>query len=213
MLAKRNIVRIVLTILVLFVIGSWVIEIMNGKLPYVDQWTRSLVEQFDDTFVYTFLRGMTELGSTSFLVPFIVVMTFVLWWVLNNYVSAVIFAGGTLASHLLNTLIKHLVARERPRISVAANAEGHSFPSGHAMMSMVCYGLLAYFISRKFRSTKVIFLIQLFFALIICLIGISRFFINVHYLTDIITGFFLGYVCLVGLITLYVWIQKRWPQT
>lgn len=213
MLDKRNSVRIVLTILVLLVIGSWVVEIMNGKLPYVDQWTRSFVEQFDGTFVYAFLRGMTELGSTSFLVPFIVVMTLVLWWVLNNYVPAVIFAGGTLTSHLLNTLIKHLVARERPSISVAANAEGHSFPSGHAMMSMVCYGLLAYFISKKFGSTKVIFLIQLFFALIVFLIGLSRFFINVHYLTDIISGFFLGYICLIGLITLYVWIQKRAPQT
>lgn len=213
MSGKRNIVSGTLMVLVLLVIGTWIVEIRAGKLPYVDQWTRSLVEQFDDTFVYTFLRGMTELGSESFLIPFIVVMTFVLWWALRDYVPAVIFAGGTLASHLLNTFIKNLVARERPSISVAANAEGYSFPSGHSIMSMVCYGLLAYFITIKFRSTKVIFLVQLVLALIVCLIGLSRFFINVHYLTDIMTGFFLGFVCLIGLISLHEWIQRRRTQT
>lgn len=213
MLGKRNTVSIVLIIWILLVIGTWIVEIMNGKLPYVDQWTRALVERFDDTYVYTFLRGMTELGSTSFLVPFIFVMTFVIWWMLRDYVPAIIFAGGTLTSHLLNTVIKNLVARERPSISVAANAEGHSFPSGHAMISMVCYGLLAYFITKKMRSTKAIFCVQLFFAMLVFLIGLSRFFINVHYLTDVMTGFFLGFVCLIGLLSLYGTIQKRRSQT
>jgi undecaprenyl-diphosphatase len=210
---KRNTVGIVLVILILFVIGTWVIEIMNGKLPYVDQWTRVLVERFNGTHVYTFLRGMTELGSSSFLIPFIVVMTLVLWWVFHDYVPAIIFAGGMLLSHLLNTLIKSLVARERPSISVSANAEGFSFPSGHAMMSMVCYGLLAYFISKKIRSTYTVFLVQVSCALLVFLIGLSRFFINVHYLTDIMAGFFLGFVCLIGLISLYEWIRGRQSQT
>lgn len=210
---KRYTVIFFLFALVLLMIGIWIVKIINGEVPYIDQWTRALVEQYDDTYVYTVFRGITELGSQSFLVPFIVVMTIVLWWMLKDYLPALIFAGGMLTSHLLNILIKVLVERERPSISVAANAEGHSFPSGHAMLSMVCYGLLAYFIAKKCRSPKAIFLTQLFFALVIFLIGLSRFFINVHYLTDIMAGFFFGFLCLIGLIYLYECIQKRRSQT
>lgn len=210
---KRNSILIFLLVLVLFTIGTWVAKIINGELPYVDQWTRALVERFDDTYVYTIFRWVTELGSQSFLIPFIIIMAFILWLLFRNYLPALIFAGGTLMSHLLNVLIKNIVARERPSISIAANAEGHSFPSGHAMLSMVCYGLLVYFLSKKVSSTKRVFVIQLFFALLIFLIGLSRFFINVHYLTDIMAGFFIGYLCLIGLVYLYEFIQKRQNQS
>lgn len=192
MLRKRY--SIILILFALVIIGIWVMKILRGELPYVDQWTRALVERFDDTYVYTVFRWITELGSSSFLVPFTIVMAIVLWGMLRDYLTALIFAGGTLASHLLNILIKVLVERERPSISAAANAEGHSFPSGHAMISMVCYGLLAYFIVKKWRSAKAKFLTRLFFALLIFLIGLSRFFINVHYLTDIMAGFFFGFL-------------------
>lgn len=211
MLRKRY--SIILILFALVIIGIWVMKILRGELPYVDQWTRALVERFDDTYVYTVFRWITELGSSSFLVPFTIVMAIVLWGMLRDYLTALIFAGGTLASHLLNILIKVLVERERPSISAAANAEGHSFPSGHAMISMVCYGLLAYFIVKKWRSAKAKFLTRLFFALLIFLIGLSRFFINVHYLTDIMAGFFFGFLCLKGLIYLYEFIQWRRTQS
>lgn len=210
---KRYSIIIFLFALILLIIGIWIVKIINGKIPYIDQWTRALVEQYDDTYVYTVFRWITELGSSSFLVPFVAVMAIILGWMLRDYLPALIFTGGTLTSYLLNMLIKVLVERERPSISVAANAEGHSFPSGHAMISMVCYGLLAYFIAKKWRSAKAIFLTQLFFALLIFLIGISRFFINVHYLTDIMAGFFFGFLCLIGLIYLYEFIHRRRSQS
>ena len=210
MLGRNRAMTIIFFGLILSTIGIWIVKIVNDELPYVDQWTRTLVDRYADTNVYTFFRGITELGSQSFLIPFVVVMAFVVWWMLQDYLPALIFAGGTLASHLINTLIKNLVARERPSISVAANAQGHSFPSGHAMISMVCYGMLAYFIIKKLHTTKAIFFVQLFFALLVFLIGLSRFFINVHYLTDILTGFFLGYICLIALIKLYE--RMKWQE-
>lgn len=207
LLRKRNIM-IALFVLSLIAIGIWILEILKGKLPYVDQWTREIVSRFDGTYIYSIFRWMTELGSQSFLIPFIIIMTIILWVLFRDYLPALIFAGGTLISHLINVLIKNMVARERPSVSIAANAEGHSFPSGHAMLSMVCYGLLAYFLSKKITSTKRIFAIELFFALLIFLIGLSRFFINVHYLTDIMAGFFIGFLCLIGLIYLYEFIRQ-----
>ena len=113
------------------------------------------------------------------------------------------FPGGILLTHQLNILIKSLVVRERPSISVAANAEGYSFPSGHAMISMVCYGLIAYLLVKKMKSHVLIFITQTMFVTLIFLIGISRYVIHVHYITDIVAGFALGFICLIGLIYVY----------
>lgn len=99
-------------------------------------------------------------------------------------------------------MIKALVGRERPSISAALNAEGYSFPSGHAMIPMVCYGLIAYLLGKRMGSGKNRWLVQAMFGCLVLLIGISRFFINVHYLTDIITGFTIGFLFLFLLIAI-----------
>lgn len=190
-------------IVLLMVIAVWIFKVMNDEIPLVDQWTRSIVPQVADTPLYTIFRWMTELGSESFVIPFTIIMIGVIAIAFREWLAPLTFGLGVLGSHLLNTLIKRLVARERPSISVLLNAEGHSFPSGHAMVSMVCYGLLAFFLVKKLKNTTVVLFVQFGFALLIFLIGISRFFINVHYLTDIATGFILGYLCLVGIIYLY----------
>src|SRR5690625_8012273 len=98
-------------------------------------------------------------------------MSLFLWYLFRDWLAGFLFAGGTLGSHLLNTLIKGLVERERPRILLEANAEGYSFPSGHAMTSLVCYGLFVYFIVKKSTSQKAVLSIKIAFALLVILIG------------------------------------------
>lgn len=199
--------------IIVAVIGVWIFQIMNERMPYVDKFTRGLVGQLEGTLLYDLFRMMTNLGSEFFLYPFVVITAIVLFIWFKHWLPAVIFAGGTLSSHLVNTFIKSIVTRERPSILVEANAEGYSFPSGHAMISIVCYGLIGYFITKKLKSKAAIWIVQILFSLLIFLIGISRYVINVHYLTDIITGLFLGYLLLSGFIYLYERMNtKRSPS-
>ncbi|MFD1850013.1 phosphatase PAP2 family protein [Oceanobacillus bengalensis] len=207
MLEKRNRIILYLFIIFLFITCIWIVQIMNGYVPYVDSWTRELVGRLVDTSVYRVFLEITNLGSRSFLIPFVIVTAVFLWMVYKNSLPALFFAGGTLITHSLNKIIKNIIERERPSILEEANALGHSFPSGHAMISMVCYGLLAYFFTKKLKSTKIIFMTQIFFLLLILLIGISRYVINVHYLTDVLAGFFIGALCLIGFIFLYEKLQ------
>ena len=172
-------------------------------MPYIDQWTRAFVDQLANTPVYTIFRSITELASRPFVQPLTIGMTIIIWWMYRDFRPAFIFGFGVLGTHFLNTVMKEMVARERPSISIILNAEGYSFPSGHSMISLVCYGLLAYFISKKLRSTIMITVVYISFALIILLIGISRYVINVHFLTDIITGYTFGSVILICLIRIY----------
>ncbi|SHG73653.1 phosphatase PAP2 family protein [Ornithinibacillus halophilus] len=198
-----------LFILVLTTIGIWIAKIVRGDLPYVDEWTRPFVDTFPDTFIYTFFRLVTNLGSEPFMYPFTAVMAILIWWLYKHWLPALIFAGGTFFSHQVNKLIKTLVNRDRPSILIEANAEGHSFPSGHAMITLVCYGMIAYFISKKIASKRVALWFQVSISILIFLIGISRYFINVHYLTDIVAGFVFGFICFIGMILIYEWIEKR----
>ncbi|UJL47579.1 phosphatase PAP2 family protein [Virgibacillus sp. NKC19-16] len=209
MINKQKYIILFLFVLMILTVGIWIIRIVSGSAPYVDQWTRDLVARLDGSWIYTFFRAVTEFGSQPFLLPFTIIMALFLWWLFKDWLPALIFSGGTLISHLFNLLIKEIVERDRPSILEAANAEGYSFPSGHAMISMVCYGLLAYFLVKKLTSSKAIFFTQLFFAFVVFLIGISRYFINVHYLTDVVSGFLFGFLCLIGLIYLYEFIQKQ----
>lgn len=185
------------------VIGIWFFQIMNDRMPYVDKFTRGLVGQLENSLLYNPFRMMTNLGSDFFLYPFVIIAAIVLFIWFKHWLPPVIFAGGTLVSHFVNVFIKRIVTRERPSISVEANAEGYSFPSGHAMVSIVCYGLLGYFITKKLKSKAAKLFVQILFSLLIFLIGISRYVINVHYLTDIIAGFFFGSLLLLCFIYLY----------
>ncbi|WP_245831823.1 phosphatase PAP2 family protein [Oceanobacillus senegalensis] len=190
-------------VVVLFTIGIWIIQIINGYVPFIDQWTRNLAESLGHTNFYTIFLMITNLGSRHFLVPIVIVMAITLGVLYKNLLLPVLFSGGTLLTYELNKWIKDLIQRERPTILEQANAIGNSFPSGHAMISMVCYGLFAYFLARKIKSRGISLAIQFIFSFIVFLIGISRYIINVHYLTDVFAGFTLGFICLIGLIYLY----------
>ncbi|RIU90669.1 phosphatase PAP2 family protein [Oceanobacillus picturae] len=210
MRSKKNYLLLVLLVAVVVMIGLWITKILNGTLPYMDQWTRDPVEGLAvDSQFYTVFRWITELGSSHFVIPLVVIMAVILYWKYRTILPVLVFAGGTWGAHVINVWIKHVVQRERPSILVAANAEGYSFPSGHAMISMVCYGLLAYFIVQLVKKPKAKKLIQGGLAFLILLIGISRYVINVHYLTDVMAGFILGYLWVLVMIFLYEKLRHR----
>lgn len=206
---RNNIILSFIGIVLLLIIAIWIFKVMNDEIPLVDQWTRGIVPKVADTPFYTLFRWLTELGSVSFVIPFTIIMIVVFAIMFRDWLAPLTFGLGVLGAHILNTVIKRLVARERPSISALLNAEGHSFPSGHAMVSMVCYGLIAFLLVKKLKNIRLVLIVQVGFALLIFLIGISRFFINVHYLTDIAAGFIFGYLCLVGIIYLYGKIERK----
>lgn len=213
-MSKRNLyLYFFLLAFVLFTTILWIVKIIQGTVPFVDQWTRDFVESLADSNLYFLFRWLTELGSGSFLTPFTIIMGIVLCFLFRDWLVGVMFASGTLLSHLLNVGIKVLIDRERPRIFAAAEAEGYSFPSGHAMISMVCYGLLVYFLAKKIKSKKAVLITQISAAILIFLVGMSRYMIRVHYLTDVLAGFVFGFLLILLWTYIYEAIQKRRSQS
>lgn len=202
--------RSVFLIISLSIVGYWTTIILQGTTPkldvYMEGYLRDIVSSEP---AYMFGRYITDLGSKPFLVPFAIVMVLVLMVIFRDWLPGLMFAGGTLLTHGINQLIKIIIQRERPRIWIEASAEGYSFPSGHAMIPIVCYGLLVYFMSRKINNQFLRCLLYAFIGILIFLIGFSRYILNVHYMTDIISGFVFGCILLTMFIVLYKKIRMH----
>ncbi len=113
--------------------------------------------------------------------------------------SLIIIFLGTDASVFL---IKIFINRARPGSDIAYYIENSkSFPSGHSAIAMAFYGFITYYfihhIKRKSKKTAVICI----GVLLIGLIGFSRLYLGVHYLSDVLGGFLLGGLWLLAGIT------------
>ncbi len=94
---------------------------------------------------------------------------------------------------LINLLLKDLIARDRPVISPLLDERFYSFPSGHAMNAFVFYATLVIYVYRASRSWFLTCISLVINGTIIILVGVSRVYLGVHYLTDIIAGYIAGF--------------------
>ena len=93
---------------------------------------------------------------------------------------------------LLNQVFKFIVQRPRPEGFRLIAESGYSFPSGHSMVAMAFYGLLAWMAWRYERDPLVRRVSVIGFGFVVALVGISRIYLGVHYASDVIAGFCLA---------------------
>ena len=79
-------------------------------------------------------------------------------------------------------IIKLAISRERPDAITLIIADGFSFPSGHATAAFSSLPI----VFRSFKKMKMYWLTY------VSLIAISRIYLGVHYLSDVIGGALLG---------------------
>ena len=114
------------------------------------------------------------------------------------YALIIIFLG-TEASVFI---IKILINRGRPIADIAYYLEtSGSFPSGHSAIAMAFFGFVTYYIVHHITGGNKKSIITLIGALLILLIGFSRLYLGVHFLSDVIGGFLMGGLWLVAGIT------------
>ncbi len=119
-----------------------------------------------------------------------------------------IFFLVNLCGLILNNIVKILVHRPRPVNTMLMSVEtSYSFPSSHAMMSVVFYGLLIYYILKFVNKKKLRFFLVSFISAVVVFIGISRIYLGVHYATDVLAGYILGLIYLI--LTIKFFISKN----
>lgn len=94
-------------------------------------------------------------------------------------------------------VLKILFAMPRPLDPIALiTIDSFSFPSGHAAAAATLYGFLIWIIVGAGKIDRVRMLVAAIFFSVIVLVGFSRLYLGVHYLSDVIAGYFVGFVWL-----------------
>jgi undecaprenyl-diphosphatase len=141
------------------------------------------------------MLGLTFLGEPNLLLVICLILGIVL--LARNHRSeaaTIALAGGGAIG--LNLLLKKLFARDRPLLwERVVDVRFYSFPSGHAMISMVIYGLLGYFLGSRFPKQR--WFIYSLTVVLVAAIGLSRLYLGVHWPTDVIAGYTAGLVWLI----------------
>ena len=151
------------------------------------------------TSLTSFFEIVSLLGSWyGFVLAFLVFLFFS-----RRY--AFYFAGTFAGGLLFNYILKIIFNRPRPyeaysNIIGFSDALGQSMPSNHAfcvtvIAFFICYMLFTFF-DKKWQK----WLCGVVFCLLVVLVGISRMYLGVHYLSDIVAGICLGIlISLLGL--------------
>ncbi|RXT13704.1 phosphatase PAP2 family protein [Ammoniphilus sp. CFH 90114] len=139
---------------------------------------------------------LTETGSVWWFAFFTLFVAGTLWWLQHSLWSILCFLFAVGGGGLLNKWLKLFFERERPNILLEYEASGYSFPSGHAMGSLIFYGFIYYLVQKSEVHRRVKFLLSSLLVMLILLIGFSRLYLGVHYLTDVIAGYTAGMVWL-----------------
>ncbi|AKT36919.1 phosphatase PAP2 family protein [Chondromyces crocatus] len=173
-------------------------EVLRNEFAALDDalllWLRDHESPRADAWMVVFTTLGGPLAITVLLVTTGLILIARRRW---SEVGGVALAG--LGCALLNTSLKHAFARERPALFESPfHLTSYSFPSGHAMGSLVGFGMVAFLLVRRARTVQgpvsplLSAVTVLSTALLVLLIGLSRMYFGVHFPTDIVGGYLAG---------------------
>lgn len=169
-------------------------EIMQGDIIGYKMISTFLISDF----VTPIAKFITNFGGAIFLSIATIAL---LLLIKNKKIGLSIFSNIVIIT-ILNQLLKRILRRPRPTEFRIVEETGYSFPSGHSMVSMAFYGYLIYLIYRYIKNKYIKWPLIVLLSILICLIGISRIYLGVHYTSDVLGGFLLSISYLVVYISL-----------
>ncbi|MDY6784827.1 MAG: phosphatase PAP2 family protein [Cyanobacteriota bacterium] len=198
LLSTIEVVGLALAALSLWGFAQIADEVLDQETQAFDTAILQGIAQFHSPLFDNIAIAVTFFGEPNLLVLVGAIVGSVLLWKRRRS-EAVVFAIAAGGATALNFWLKTVFGRARPELwERIVDANFNSFPSGHAMISLVVWGAIAYGLAldfppwRKFISSVATILIGA--------IGFSRLYLGVHWPTDIIAGYTAGLVWLIACI-------------
>ena len=190
---KLIFIIIILLLIVISIITKKIIfkeELLMDKLAY-----DILVTKLRNPTITKFMKLVTKLSNTKFIIAASLILI-LMFYIRKKKKISILIVINLVFIVLLNQTIKMIIKRERPTGFRLIEMTGYSFPSGHAMVSMAFYGLLIYLCKHLITNKVIRRLLITLNIIIMLLIGISRVYLGVHYLSDVITGYSISIIYL-----------------
>ena len=173
-------------------IFGWMVEDLAEGDTKVDTRLADWLHEHASPDLTTFFEAVTRLGNVSTLLVVVLLTSAVLWrkgWIAE--LQLLVLAG--VGAEIITVGLKHGFQRDRPFFSdPLATESSYSFPSGHASVSLAVYGTLGFIAARHLGSRRAQFAVLAGTTVLVLLIGFSRLYLGVHFLSDVIAGYSLG---------------------
>ncbi len=198
----KNMQKAIIFILPIIIMSSILVLFYINGITRIDNY---IVYNVTKNMSYSTIEAMKIITNSCSAIIFLLTILLVILTGKNKKIG-IFFLLDLVICYLLNTIIKNIVARQRPLDYMLIDESGYSFPSAHSMLAVAFYGYLAFIIIKyiKNSSIKVTCLILTVFLTI--LIGISRVCLGVHFPSDVVGGFLIGYLYII----LYLHIVKKY---
>lgn len=161
-------------------------KVFKKELIQIDiTWYNLISKYIINDKLTKIMKIITNLGGVYFIIGITILSLLI---IKNKKISISIIVNLLLITSL-NIIIKSILQRPRPSIFRIIEETGYSFPSGHSMISMAFYGFFIYLIFTNIKNKKVKLISIVFLSILILLIGFSRVYLGVHYVSDVLAGF------------------------
>lgn len=178
-----------ITASLLFIMG--LILGLLAKFNYttgLDSFIYNFLIYFKSPMVTTFFKIVTNLGSTWFII--LLNLVIIVSSLILKRKEILIVPINSCLSVIFNNILKIIIRRPRPNVLRLIKERNFSYPSGHAMISFLFYITVISLINKS--SIKYKKIINGFITVIIIMIGLSRVYLGVHHITDIIGGYLIS---------------------
>jgi membrane-associated phospholipid phosphatase len=170
-----------------------------GPTGLVDQPAASFLLAHRQGWLTGVMRLVTDLGAAGVLVPLVLAAGLAWRWRRGSWRPLALLAGAAAGAWVVQVAVKQLVERPRPPAGLAlSHATGFAFPSGHATDAAAVYGMLAVLLARSGRPAARV-AAWAGAAALVALVGLSRLYLGVHWLSDVVAGAALGIAWLLAI--------------
>jgi membrane-associated phospholipid phosphatase len=169
----------------------------DGSTAFDSQITHWFVDHRTPTWTDA-MRIVTSLGSSAVVVPLAILVVVVLLVARRRWL-ALLVALAVGGASLLSVLTKDVIGRDRPPLDLRLQqAHSSAFPSGHSTQAAATYFALAVVVMVLSHSRPLRAVTWTVATLIVFLVGVSRVYLGMHWATDVLGGWLLGIVWVVG---------------
>jgi membrane-associated phospholipid phosphatase len=177
--------------------------------PLADWDVRFAVWLHDHTTsdVVAVFKLVTQAGNAVVLGALVLCVGAVLWrrGAAND---AALLGAVVFGAEAVNAALKLAFHRPRPELAFL-HLETYSFPSGHSTAATAAFGAVAFLLWPRAGTVRRRVALVMAAVGLICLVGFSRLYLGVHYLSDVLAGFALGAVWLSLCLFTYAFFGDR----
>ncbi|GAA5113439.1 hypothetical protein GCM10025762_24970 [Haloechinothrix salitolerans] len=185
----------------------------SGVLIVIDRAARTLVDAEQYPILTAIALGADHIGQREPIAGVLLGCAATLARYQRTWRPIVLSIAALLAVNFVVGVLKISYGRGKPQFGdTAPFVDGMIFPSGHTANVVITWGLLAYilitygYLRRRRAAIRIVITLSL-------LMGLISWYLDTHWVTDIIAGWLIGAILLQGLILIDTMWRWRPPRT